>query len=215
MLTLGGVLQRPMGSLGGRQAHMDCMQAIETLTGPPLSDDESAAATERTLAEVTLRSLFAAGGVPIIVQVAGSKVPPVSAGAAAATLLRMFCVVGAPLRAPFLQHGGLAAMVRIVRNPFVSLLHRACAAGCLWNYLIPDEVNVPREEAVDATLRRTNERISAKEKAGKSTATAGAAPAETATIMGYAGVRSLLPAFWQLVAYNLYPTSCQNNVALC
>jgi len=150
-----------MGSLGGRNANMECMQAIAALTGPPFTEAEGGAPNDAALAEAVQLSLYKAGGLRTMLEVAGSKSPPASAGAAAATVLHMFKNIGGPLRAQFVAGGGVAAMVRVLSNPYVELPHSACAAGCLWYFMAPDS-RVRPDEGDAAVLKRTTDRIDAK-----------------------------------------------------
>jgi hypothetical protein len=135
--------------------------------GPPLNEDDAVAATERSLSEAVHVAFVVAGGVEMMLRVAGKSGPPDSAGAACASVFYTFKTLGSSLREPFQKHGGIEAMVRVLVNPYVNLGHRAAAAGNLWYYLVPDGRGGPPAEGTESTLKRMQQQIAAKESGGK------------------------------------------------
>lgn len=159
-------MQRAIGTLGGRSAAVDGTQTIAALLGPPLSEDEAAAAAERALAEACQTPFVAAGGITAMVRVAGAPGHPAAIAGACAALHSAFRGGGAVMRAPFESAGGVPAMVRVLGNPYVELPHRAAAAGNLWNYLVPDQRVGPPQESTEAVMKRMQQKIAAKDAAG-------------------------------------------------
>jgi hypothetical protein len=132
------VPQEAVGTLGGREAGVDCVQAIAALVATPPSDSDFSSPQDGALVEALQRSLISAGGLEHLVRIAGSKGPPAKAGNAASAMLSMWQSLGSGIRISFEGLGGIAAMVRVMTNPYVDLHHRAAAAGNLWYYMVPE-----------------------------------------------------------------------------
>ena len=117
-----------------------------------------------------------------MMKVAGASGHPAAAGAACAAVFATYATHGAAVRTPFAASCGFAACVRVIGNPYVELSRRAAAAGCLWNYLVPDKRVGPPYEGTSATLKRTQQRAAAKD-AGKPASAATSAGAVRASVL--------------------------------
>jgi hypothetical protein len=128
-------MQREVGPLGGQLASIESTQACEALLQLPSKAEE---ATEKPLVDTAHAAFVTAGGVTTMLRVAGRSGPPVSTGSATACILMAFKSHGRLLQEAFISSGGPATMVRVMRNTYVTLPHRAAAAGVIWFYLVPD-----------------------------------------------------------------------------
>lgn len=135
------VIRRYVGTHGARWAGIDAMQALSHLVDECGTDTQPCTLQDAAAAETVQRAIMAAAGLPTLVSVASSNGPPLSAGYCACTILHMFKTIGPEISAIFAQQGGVSAMVRILSNPYVSLEHRAAAAGNLWHFMVPHNRN--------------------------------------------------------------------------
>lgn len=133
------VICKYVGAHGSRGAGIDAMQALSCLVATSGSDGEPCTSQDVAAAETVQRAIVTAGGLPTLLSVARSNGPPLSAGYCACAILHMFKTIGPEMSVPFALHNGVVAMVRILLNPYVSLEHRAAAAGNLWHFMVPNE----------------------------------------------------------------------------
>jgi hypothetical protein len=133
-------VQKFIGTHGARVAGIDCMNVLAALcaTSSPEGEDPCSA-QEIAMSAAFQKALLATDGLEVIVGVARSNGPPASAGFAATIVHEMFRTIGPDLCGTFAAIGGVAAMVRILQNTYVSLPQHAAAAGSLWYFLVPDQ----------------------------------------------------------------------------
>eukprot|EP00892_Ulva_mutabilis_P010258 jgi/Ulvmu1/7604/UM038_0029.1 len=132
------VIRKFVGTHGSRGAGIDAMHALSCLVAASGTEAEPCTPQDADAAEAVQRSLLACGGLPALLSVARNNGPPLSAAYCACTVLHMFKTIGPEMSARFAEHGGVFVMVRILSNPYVSLEHRAAAAGNLWHFMVPN-----------------------------------------------------------------------------
>jgi hypothetical protein len=128
-------MQREVGPLGGTLASIESTRAFEALLQLPTKAEE---AIDQPLIDAAHTAFVSAGGITTMLRAAGRNGPPAATGSATACMLLAFKSHGGSLRGEFAAGGGPAVMVRVMRNKYVPLPHRAAAAGVLWHYLVPD-----------------------------------------------------------------------------
>ena len=133
------VIQRCVGTHGSRGAGIDAMHALSCLVAVSGTDSEPCSHQDAAAAEAVQRAILASCGLQTLLSVGCSNGPPLSAGYCACTVLHMFKTIGPEMSVPFAAQNGVTAMVRILSNPYVSLEHRAAAAGNLWHFMVPNE----------------------------------------------------------------------------
>lgn len=133
------VIRQYVGTHGSRGAGIDAIQALSHLVATTAADGQPSTPQDAAAAELVQRAILAAGGLPTLLSVASSNGPPLSAGYCACAILHIFKTLGPEISDSFAAHRGVTAMVRILSNPYVSLEHRASAAGNLWHFMVPNE----------------------------------------------------------------------------